>query len=382
MSEQEVQMKAHHLFSLFVLASLCLTSCTGGATVPPANTTATFIASRAGAAAPAITLNPTAGTVNARVTVTGSGFSAGTRVGLYVGSTIYAVAVASPDGKVTLAFAVPDKLPDGTSTADQDLAIMLANDDQSLKATASFRVQQATPTQPPTLIPAATPTPKSSGEPTGYVNFDFLNLRAGPGTNYDIVARLNRNQAMSLLERDGDSTWARVRVPGGTEGWVSTQYITTTVSIASLPVVASGSPTPTSSRPARTATPPVPTPGQPVATTAPGAANEQDKAVAAAIGFYAQWASGAGPHGNLEKALQYVSKALADQIRADNSALLRLLDVPARPQYTRVEMQKFDGTTGVARATLKIGDSERVVDTTLAKEDDAWVIVKFQPVKP
>ena len=371
-------MKAHHLFSLFILVSSFLASCGGDTPASTVNGTATAIAGRAGGSAPTITLNPTTGGANTRVAVRGAGFPAGSRVSLRLGAAqLYAVAVADPDGKVALAFTVPDELPDGASTADQELMVVLASDDTSLQATASFRVQRPTPTQPPTSRPPAAPTvTKPSSEPTGYVNFDFLNVRTGPGTKYDLIAKLNRSQSLSLVGRNSDGTWALVRLPGGQEGWVFTQYLTATVPITSLPVIGDTLPTPTPGRSATT-----PTPGQPATPGAPVAAYEQDKAAAAAIGFYTQWASGAGPHGNLEKALQYVSTPLADQIRADNSVLFSMLDVPARPQYTQVQITKIDATTAVARATLKIGESERAVDTMLAKEGEAWVILQFQPVK-
>lgn len=370
-------MKACHLFSLFILVSLFLASC-GGAPASTVNGAATAIAGRAAGSAPTITLNPTTGSANTRVAVKGAGFPAGGRVSLRLGAAqLYAVAVADPDGNVALAFTVPDELPDGTFTADQELEVMLTNDDMSLQATASFQVQRPTPTQPPTPRPPAAPTAtKPSSEPTGYVNFDFLNVRTGPGTNYDLVTKLNRSQSMILVGRNGDSTWARVRLAGGQEGWVFTQYLTATVPIASLPVVEGTLPTSTPARPANTPNPVLPaTPGAPVG------ANEQDKAVAAAIGFFTQWASGAGPHGNLDKALQHVATPLADQIRADNSVLFSMMDVPARPVYAQVQITRIDATTAVARAALKIGDSERLVDTTLAKEGEAWVIVKFQPTK-
>ena len=371
-------MKTHHLFSLFVLVSLFLASCSGGLPASQVSGTATAIAGGAGGSAPTITLNPTAGSANTRVAVKGDGFPPGSRVSLRLGATQpYAVAVADSDGKVSLAFLVPNELPDGTSTADQELVVLLSSEDMRLQATASFRVQRLVPTQPPTPRPPAAPTAtQPSSGPTGYVNFDFLNMRTGPGTKYDLIAKLNQGQSMSLLGRNSDGTWALVRLPGGQEGWVFTQYLTATVSITTLPVIGDTPPTSTPGRAAVT-----PSPGQPATPGAPVAANEQDKAAAAAIGFYTQWASGAGPHGNLDKALQYVSTSLADQIRADNSVLFSMLDVPARPQYTQVQIATIDATTAVARAILKIGDSERAVDTMLAKEGEAWVVVKFQPVK-
>jgi len=81
-------------------------------------------------------------------------------------------------------------------------------------------------------------------------------------------------------------------------------------------------------------------------------------------------------------ALQYLSPALADQIRADNNSLLQLLVVPSRPKYTEVETQRFDGATALVRATLQYDSGNHVVDTSLAKENGIWVITKFQPVTP
>jgi len=127
--------------------------------------------------------------------------------------------------------------------------------------------------------------------------------------------------------------------------------------------------------------PPAQGPGLPPATAPAAPANEQEAALAAAVSFYTQWAGGPGPNGNLAQALQYVSKALADPINADNSSLLRMTGAPSRPLYTQIEVQRFDSTTALMRATLQLeSGGNRVVDTTLAKENGAWVIVKFQPV--
>jgi uncharacterized protein YgiM (DUF1202 family) len=365
-------MKLCHLFGLFVLVGLCLASCAGPAPTSQPNATATFLA-RATAVAPTVSLNPTAGSVNTRVTITGSGFPAESRVGLYVGPTeaealqkIYAVAVASLEGKVTLAFVVPEQWP-SDAPVEQDAVFILASEDLSLKAQATMKFQrpivQPAPTRPPAAPSGPTATPSG---PTAFVNVDFLNVRSGPGADHDLVSKLNRNQSMSLLGRNGESTWARVRVPGGAEGWVFTQYITATVPLASLPVIQTTSPTSTRG--------PVVTPGQPIATTATASAGEQDKAVAAAIGFYTAWANG-----NLDLALQYVSKPLADQIRADNSLLIKLLGTPSRPRYTRVEIKKFNGTTAAAHATLQLASGDYIVDTMLVKQEGFWVIDEFQP---
>ncbi|MEO1286397.1 MAG: SH3 domain-containing protein, partial [Chloroflexota bacterium] len=52
---------------------------------------------------------------------------------------------------------------------------------------------------------------------------DRSNMRSGAGTNFDIVARLNDGDIVTLLEGpidDGTFTWWRVRTVDGQEGWV------------------------------------------------------------------------------------------------------------------------------------------------------------------
>ncbi len=52
---------------------------------------------------------------------------------------------------------------------------------------------------------------------------DILNMRSGPGTNYDIVERLQAGTLVTLLEgpmQSGNYTWWRVRTTSGQEGWV------------------------------------------------------------------------------------------------------------------------------------------------------------------
>lgn len=52
-----------------------------------------------------------------------------------------------------------------------------------------------------------------------------LNLRSGPGTNYDRVAILNDGTVFSL--QGFDNGWFKVRCSGGTEGYASSDYVVT-----------------------------------------------------------------------------------------------------------------------------------------------------------
>lgn len=51
----------------------------------------------------------------------------------------------------------------------------------------------------------------------------FLNLRTGPGTNFDILRQMPHGSSVRVLERAG--SWARVRHESGAVGWASLRYM-------------------------------------------------------------------------------------------------------------------------------------------------------------
>ncbi|GIT91753.1 hypothetical protein JANAI62_22100 [Jannaschia pagri] len=51
----------------------------------------------------------------------------------------------------------------------------------------------------------------------------YLNLRAGPGTQHEVLRRLSPGDRVSVEEELG--TWARVRLPSGERGWASLRYL-------------------------------------------------------------------------------------------------------------------------------------------------------------
>lgn len=80
----------------------------------------------------------------------------------------------------------------------------------------------------------ATPTPAG---PTGSV-IQRLNIRSGPGMNFDTLGMLDPNQVVSLTGKNNTASWFQINYsagPGG-HGWVTAQYIQTDAS-ASLPVL-------------------------------------------------------------------------------------------------------------------------------------------------
>ena len=90
-----------------------------------------------------------------------------------------------------------------------------------------------------TTIPAPTAT--------GTVATGALNIRQGPGVGYAVVTAVNQGTSLTLLGRNGDSSWVKVRLSNGTEGWANAALITTNVSVAGLPILDGSTPGTTAS---------------------------------------------------------------------------------------------------------------------------------------
>ena len=80
---------------------------------------------------------------------------------------------------------------------------------------------------------------QSTGRYNATVGAHFLNVRGGPGANFEIVGKLVRGQGMDLVGRNLDSTWAQIQMPGGASGWVSARYIAASVRVDTLPLTSS-----------------------------------------------------------------------------------------------------------------------------------------------
>ncbi|HRE48190.1 MAG TPA: ABC transporter substrate-binding protein [Aggregatilineales bacterium] len=128
------------------------------------------------------------------------------------------------------------------------------NQRQSLVAevipTATPFVPLATPTLalPPTAIPTATP----AGVVATVIS-DRLNIRSGPGTNYNPpIGALQRGQQVQLFGASPDRLWYTINF-GGQQGWISSDPNLVSIfgDLFSLPVV----PVPPTPTPAATATP-------------------------------------------------------------------------------------------------------------------------------
>ncbi|WP_420630953.1 SH3 domain-containing protein [Candidatus Leptofilum sp.] len=92
------------------------------------------------------------------------------------------------------------------------------------------------PTAQPTNTPTPTATAVSGASAT--IATGALNVRSGPSLAYSPVTVVTQGTVVSLIGRNGDSSWAKIRLSNGTEGWVNADgaYITPNVSISSLPL--------------------------------------------------------------------------------------------------------------------------------------------------
>ncbi len=83
----------------------------------------------------------------------------------------------------------------------------------------------------PTPAPTNTPEPSDNSGPT--VTVDVLNVRSGPGLNYDVVTQVQQGDRLTLLRNLG--SWLQIRTPDGTVGYVMGTYTSVGGSTAQVP---------------------------------------------------------------------------------------------------------------------------------------------------
>lgn len=92
----------------------------------------------------------------------------------------------------------------------------------------AFAPAQPVMTAPPAdLAIEAAPTPT---EPAGrilYIDAKSVNVRSGPGKEFEVVDRLKRGEAVLVVsEGEGPDGWALIRIEGdGTEGYVAARLL-------------------------------------------------------------------------------------------------------------------------------------------------------------
>jgi len=69
------------------------------------------------------------------------------------------------------------------------------------------------------------------------VNAYRLNIRTGPGPNFERFARLLRETGVLIIRRNADASWLKIQVADGRTGWVTARWITPTINLRLLPVL-------------------------------------------------------------------------------------------------------------------------------------------------
>jgi len=88
-------------------------------------------------------------------------------------------------------------------------------------------VQQAptdTPAPPPTDTPKPAPTDTPKPAPAEVVANSVINVRGGPGTNYNIIGAANQGQRFTVKAKSPDGAWWQVDF-NGQDGWVFGQLV-------------------------------------------------------------------------------------------------------------------------------------------------------------
>jgi len=121
-----------------------------------------------------------------------------------------------------------------------------------LDETGAAVVNIPTPTPGP---PTITPLPSATLEGVwATVTATALNVRTGPGFNYDRVAQVKAGDVLRVLGTNSDYTWLSVQLPNGGIGWVNTEYVTvtgdlTTVQFVPIPATPTVAATPVPNQP-------------------------------------------------------------------------------------------------------------------------------------
>ncbi len=121
---------------------------------------------------------------------------------------------------------------DGTSPAEAT-----AEPEEEAAKTDTEATPTATPAEEKTETTAAPAKAQSGVTVVVKTAGASLRLRSGPGTGYAIIGSLANGSSYTATGRDSTSNWVRVNLADGTSGWLSTGYLSTTGSLADLPIV-------------------------------------------------------------------------------------------------------------------------------------------------
>ncbi len=161
------------------------------------------------------------------------------------------VLVTATDAPLVAALVTPTQTTElaATATSTPQPAVTPMPTSTHIPTPSPTSTPTATQTRAPSRTPTATRTPKPTPSPTppdAVVSAEAANLRAGPGTVYDVVGQLGRGDELEVVGRNADGDWLRVVTQDGTHRWVSVSLLGVNVDLEGI-TVARIPPTPTPS---------------------------------------------------------------------------------------------------------------------------------------
>ena len=77
-----------------------------------------------------------------------------------------------------------------------------------------------TPTSTPTRTPTSTPTPTPMPTYVAKITAELVNLRSGPGDEYDVLEIIPAGEQVELVGKTQNGAWIMARVADGEKGWI------------------------------------------------------------------------------------------------------------------------------------------------------------------
>ena len=142
---------------------------------------------------------------------------------------------------------------------DYTVAVAISPDGgRTLSGSASVSFQVTAPTPTPTTLPTATPmpTPMPTSTPTpppkpqfdGVVTVARLNVRGGPGTEYEVLGQCRQGDGLEITGKVSDGSWLKVITPKEQDGWVFAELVDLNVPLDTIALVTDIPPAPTPAR--------------------------------------------------------------------------------------------------------------------------------------
>jgi hypothetical protein len=219
---------------------------------------------------PAISAQYTPGVPAPLIYVSGSGWAAEETIFVNLRSPqgdlegTFAVAETTDEGQFTVSFFYPTDAP---WQALLSVIVIARSANAEREATTTLLIPAATPTSAITTTVTSTPTraltatpipatvtpgggtpgagapatPTATRDPqAGQSTATWVNLRAGPSTQYPVLTAIQRGTSFRVLGQNNDGTWLQIRLGNGTEGWIArnlTNYTANAPVVAAPPMV-------------------------------------------------------------------------------------------------------------------------------------------------